>query len=110
MIDPIVWVSNLTRAVTYYTEVLGFDAADWSTEDFTSVSFGGHGIYLAQQQQGQAGSWLWIGVGDVRALHEFFAARAATIRLPPTSYPWALELHVEDPDGNVLRFGSDPDD
>lgn len=29
---------------------------------------------------------------------------------PPTSYSWALEFQVEDPDGNVLRFGSDPED
>ena len=30
------------------------------------------------------------------------------IRLPPTNYFWALEMHTEDPDGNVLRLGSDP--
>lgn len=25
------------------------------------------------------------------------------------SDPWALEMQVEDPDGNVLRSGSDPE-
>lgn len=25
-----------------------------------------------------------------------------------TVYPWALEVHVEDVDGHVLRFGSEP--
>jgi len=34
--------------------------------------------------------------------------RGVSIRLEPTNYLWALEMHVEDPDGNVLRFGSEP--
>ena len=34
--------------------------------------------------------------------------RGAPIRLPPTNFSWALEIQVEDPDGNVLRFGSEP--
>lgn len=32
----------------------------------------------------------------------------ARIREPPTSFPWALEIRVEDPDSSVLRFGSEP--
>ncbi len=35
-------------------------------------------------------------------------ARGGKIRHPATNYSWALEMQVEDPDGNVLRFGSDP--
>ncbi len=34
--------------------------------------------------------------------------RGVGIRLPPTNYSWALEMQVEDPDGNVLRLGSEP--
>lgn len=109
MIDAIVCVSDLSRAVRYYTNVLRFDPPMWTTDDFTSVSLAGHGVYLAQRQQGQPGSWIWVGVGDVRALHDLSAERGAIIRMPPTNCPWALKLHVEDPDGNVLRFGSDPD-
>jgi len=30
------------------------------------------------------------------------------VRQPPCNYPWALEIHVEDPDGHILRFGSEP--
>jgi hypothetical protein len=28
--------------------------------------------------------------------------------MPPTRYTWALKMQIEDPDGNVLRMGSDP--
>ena len=34
-------------------------------------------------------------------------ALGATVRLAPVNYPWGRELHILDPDGNVLRFGSD---
>ena len=27
--------------------------------------------------------------------------------MAPTNFSWALEMHVEDPDGNVLRLGSE---
>jgi len=27
---------------------------------------------------------------------------------PPQNYSWAYEFRVEDPDGNVLRVGSEP--
>ena len=27
----------------------------------------------------------------------------------PTNFEWALEMQVADPDGNVLRIGSEPD-
>ena len=37
-----------------------------------------------------------------------YVALGVKIRMAPTNYPWALEMHVEDPDGNVIRFGSEP--
>ena len=45
---------------------------------------------------------------DVEKLHDDYKARGIKIRLPPTSYAWALEMQIEDPDGNVLRIGSEP--
>ncbi|MGH9867014.1 MAG: VOC family protein [Candidatus Polarisedimenticolia bacterium] len=52
------------------------------------------------------GTWVWVGVEDVATLYEEYRASGAKIRLPPGNYPWAYEMHVEDPDGHVLRFGS----
>lgn len=53
-------------------------------------------------------AWAWIGVEDADKLHEELKAKDVKIRMPPRNFPWALEMHVEDPDGNVLRLGSDP--
>jgi hypothetical protein len=34
--------------------------------------------------------------------------RGVAIRMPLTNHSWALEFQVEDPDGNVIRFSSEP--
>ena len=67
----------------------------------------GRGIYLCRGGQGNVGAWIWVGVGDVRALYSAYKERGAIIRQEPTNRHWALEMQIQDPDGNVLRFGSD---
>ena len=106
--QPILRVENMLRSLDFYVGVLGFKNAAWGTEEFTSVNRDAAGIYLCRGGQGRGGAWVWLGVGDVRPLHEQYKAAGVKILLPPTNYPWALEIHIEDPDGNVLRFGSEP--
>lgn len=101
-------VEDMKAALRFYVDILGFENAGWGTDDFTSISRDGAAIYLCRAAQGRGGAWIWIGVEDVEQLHEECKARGVKIRLPPTDYPWALEMQVEDPDGNVLRFGSEP--
>lgn len=106
--QPILRVEDMERAVRFYIDRLGFKNVDWGTDEFTSVNRDRAGIYLCRQGQGAGKAWLWIGVQDVERLHEEYVARGVAIRMPPPNFPWALEMHVEDPDGNVIRFGSDP--
>jgi predicted enzyme related to lactoylglutathione lyase len=106
--EPILRVSDMGFSIRYYTNVLGFVKADWSTDDFAFVSRGGAGIHLCRGSQGQPGTWVWVGVEDVEALYREYLGSGACIRHPPRNYSWALEFHVEDPDGHVLRFGSEP--
>ena len=105
---PILRVNDLGMALNYYVGVLGFRGADWGTRLFTMVSRDGADIYLCQRGQGAPGTWLWVGVDDVGALFQEYQASGAKIRLPPGNYPWAYEMHVEDTDGHVIRFGSEP--
>ncbi|MFZ0285402.1 MAG: glyoxalase superfamily protein [Terriglobales bacterium] len=107
-ISPILRVENMQAAVDFYVDELGFKNATWGTNDFTSLTRDGSGIYLCRGSQGGGGAWIWIGVDDVEKLHQDCQARGLKIRLPPTNYPWALEMQIEDPDGNVLRLGSEP--
>ena len=107
--EPILRVEDMGVAVRYYVEVLGFRNADWGDDDFTNVARDGASIYLCRGAQGHVGAWAWVGVDDVRALYAEYQASGAKIVQPPVNFPWALEIRVEDPDGNLLRFGSDPE-
>ena len=106
--NPILRVANLQRSVSHYVDVLGFTNADWGGDDFTCVSRDGASIYLSEGDQGQPGTWVWIGVSDVDALHEEYQASGAQVLDAPETFPWAREMKIRDPDGHVLRFGSDP--
>jgi predicted enzyme related to lactoylglutathione lyase len=105
--NPILRVENMQASLRFYVDLLGFQNADWGVDGFTHVTRDGAGIYLCRRDQGRGEAWIWIGVENVEQLHEEYKARGVTIRQPPTNYSWALEMHVEDPDGNVLRIGSD---
>jgi len=106
--QPILRVRSMAASLKYYVDVLGFKNAHWGTEFFTSVNRDDAGIYLCQGNQGVPGTWVWVGVEDVAALFEEYRKNGAKIRMPPGNYPWAYEMHIEDPDGHVLRFGSEP--
>jgi catechol 2,3-dioxygenase-like lactoylglutathione lyase family enzyme len=108
-VTPVLRVRSLAASLRHYTRVLGFKK-DWGGVDkgFASVSRGKCHLFLSQGDQGHFGTWAWIGVSDAAALHEEYRRRGARIRHPPTNYFWALEMQVEDLDGNVLRMGSEP--
>lgn len=104
---PVLRVGQLGASLEYYIQVLGF-TLDWEDRGITaSVSRGPCNLMLCQGDQGHPGTWVWVGVGDADALYQELRLKGARIRRPPTNYWWALELQVEDPDGNVLRFGSE---
>jgi predicted lactoylglutathione lyase len=104
---PIFWVANLAASIGYYVKALGF-TVDWQSEGvFASVSRDGCHIMLCEKDQGHPGAWIWAGVRDTDALEAELRERGGKVRHPPTNYPWAYEMQVEDLDGNVLRFGAD---
>jgi uncharacterized glyoxalase superfamily protein PhnB len=109
-ITPILRVASLPDSIRYYVRILGF-GVDWGDEaesEMASVSSDGHSIMLCQGAQGQPGSWVWIGVEDIEPLFDRLRSRGATFRMMPTNQPWAYEMQIVDPDGHVLRFGSEP--
>ncbi|HWY57656.1 MAG TPA: glyoxalase superfamily protein [Terriglobales bacterium] len=109
-ITPILRVNNLAASIRFYVDVLGFKV-NWGGEEestFASVCRDGRSIMLSQGEQGHPGTWMWIGVEDIEPLFAEYSAKGAKILEKPTNYPWAYEMKIEDPDGHVLRFGSEP--
>jgi len=106
--QPILRVENMEASLRFYVGVLGFTNAPWGNDNFTSVNRDRAGIYLCRADQGRGGAWVWLGVKDVEIIYEDLQRRGVPVRMPPTNFPWALEIQVEDPDGNVLRLGSEP--
>ena len=104
---PIFYVTNLKASLEYYVHALGFKI-DWEDGNFVSVSRDRCCLFLCEGNQGHPGTWTWIGVGDAGAVAAEYGESKANIRQQPTNFPWAYEMQVEDPDGNVLRFGSEP--
>lgn len=90
--------------------MLGFKIDFQYSGTMASVSRDRCGIFLVEGDQGHLGAWVWIGLADVKLIFEEYQSKGAKIRHPPTNYGWAREMQVEDPDGNVLRIGSDPRD
>lgn len=106
--QPILRVENMEASLHFYVDLLGFKNAPWGSADFTSVNRDAAGIYLCRQGQGRGGAWVWVGVENAEQLHDELKGKGVAIRMPLTNHAWALEFQVEDPDGNVLRFGSEP--
>jgi catechol 2,3-dioxygenase-like lactoylglutathione lyase family enzyme len=106
---PIFSVGSLRKSQGYYRDVLGFKV-DWEhgePPDFSAVSRGHGVIFMCQNCQGKPGAWIMLFTPDVDRLYRDFRDKDAIIKMPPTNMPWNLrEMHVADPDGNVMRFAS----
>ena len=109
-LTPILNVRNVPASIEHYVNVLGFKKDwDWGNPPtFAAVSRDKVSIFFCEGGQGHPGTWLSIFVEDVDALHEEYKASGATIRQPPTNFPWGMrEMNIEDPDGHRLRMGTE---
>jgi catechol 2,3-dioxygenase-like lactoylglutathione lyase family enzyme len=104
---PIFRVKDVDASIDYYVDALGFKLRWRANDGFACVGRDACSIFLTSDHQSQPRMWIWIGVQDARALHLEYETSGAKIRNPPENFEWALEMQVEDLDGNVLRLGSD---
>lgn len=108
-VTAILSVSDMNKSLSFYIGILGFKKADWGDDSFTCIYKDNSGLYLCKGGQGVSGTWIWVGFdGDIFTLHQKLKSDGVTIKLPPTNFSWAYEMQVEDPDGHILRFGTDP--
>lgn len=104
-----VFVSDLDRAVAFYTEELGLELRHSSPEHgYASLSSGPVMLGLAVagvDQQGLVGRHTGIGlaVSDLEAEHSRLSTRGVVFAMAPTRQPWGGFMALfEDPDGNVF--------
>ncbi len=106
---PVFRVKDVDASIAYYLNALGFELRWRAGDSFACVVREKCSIFLTNDNQSQPRMWVWIGVQDVRALHDEYVNSGGKIRNAPNNFEWALEMQVEDLDGNVLRIGSDPE-
>lgn len=106
---PVFRVKDVRASIVYYRDALGFELRWGWGEGFACVARGKCSLFLTDDNQSQPRMWIWLGVQDVRVLHQQYVSSGGKIRNPPNNFEWALEMQVEDLDGNVLRIGSDPE-
>lgn len=105
---PILYSTDISRSIAYYTDVLGFEHKwEWNTPPtFGGVSKDGVEIFFCKEGQGNPGTWLSIFISDTDEYYETIKAKGAKIIQPPQTYEWGIrEMLVEDPDGHKIRFG-----
>lgn len=108
-ITPILRVEDMKRSLDFYVGQLGFRNAEWGDDDFTAVHREDAGLMLCRGGQGNPGTWVYAGVNNARELHDEFVQRGLAHVGDLTNRPWALEFTLRDPDGHVIRFGSEPE-
>ena len=107
-IVPILYSSDVTKSLAYYTDVLGFeDKWDWGhPPTFGGVHRNTVEVFFCKDGQGHPGTWLSIMVDNVDEYYDLIKSKGATIVSEPQSMEWGIrEMLVQDPDGHMIRFG-----
>jgi catechol 2,3-dioxygenase-like lactoylglutathione lyase family enzyme len=116
---PILRVTDIERALTFYTKVLGatllWRDSEAAQPTYAAVQWREHEIHLSSHSgDGAFRSMMVIRVDDVDAVFADLVARGYVpgqdpvgdpVHAAPTDQTWGLrEWYVEDPDGNTIRF------
>ena len=107
-------VANLDRAITFYTETLGFEMTERRNDlKFAHVSTNVPGLEIGLNEiaapKGSGSIVLNIGVKDVVATRTQLEGRGLKFNGETVIIPGKVALATfADPDGNVLRFAGPP--
>ena len=97
--------SDLARSIEFYRATLGFET-EWNAGSTCSVSRDGCSIMLQERREIAPGT-VWIGVADEAMIRRVEQSGAEVLQRPARQ-PWAYEMRIADPDGNVIWLGANP--
>lgn len=110
-VAPVLVVTDLKRAVAYYTDRLAFETsfewADSPDEDvrYAILTHGDVSLHLTETTEPRP-AIAYVFVDGIDAYHAVVAPRDPTITDPLHDLPWGMrEFEVTDPDGNRVIFG-----
>ena len=111
---PVLPCSEVSRAVTYHRDVLGFTVKVVSPDSAYAIVERGNvelhldsPVYAREHAAGNAECYVWIK-GDIDALHSEFARRGALQLHPVADRLYKMrDFSCCDPDGNRITFGSE---
>lgn len=112
-IAPVFRVADLSRAIRFYTEQLGF-VLDFLYDDFyASVNRDGCHIHLKCASPTERDQSAFereehldalITVASAEKLAAEFSNAGVSFSVPPRTMPYGTEFYVRDPDGYILGF------
>ena len=111
---PVLPCSDISRAVQYYHDVLGFNVKVVSPDKNSAIVERGNvephldpPVYAREHAVGNAECYVWVK-GDIDALHADFASRGALQLHPVADRIYKMrDFTCCDPDGNRTTFGSE---
>ena len=107
-VHPTLSVTDVTAAVTFYTDKLGFSLGFvWGDPPTTAgVNLGEVQMMMNRGTPNPEGWSVYFVVEDVDAMHAFQRARGVDVLAAPADKPWGLrEYAVRDLHGHKLLFG-----
>lgn len=109
---PLLWVSDVEAAISFWTEGLGFDVAGADgppdERDWCRVVRGGASVMLQGGLSGgpPRGVSLYLVCDDVDAMREEIAGRGIPVSIPGDASYGMRQLRVAHPDGHEVWFES----
>jgi len=112
-----IWVSDQQRALSFYTDKLGFQVLDDQPfgPDKRWLELAPPGaqtrvtLFTPEEQESRVGSYSGISFqcDDVQSTYEALAGKGVRFTQEPTEQPGGLMAIFEDPDGNMFVLGKD---
>jgi len=111
---PVLPCSDISRAVQYYRDILGFNVKMVSPDQNYAIVERGSvelhldsPVYAREHTVGNAECYVWVK-GDIDSLHAALASRGALQLHPVADRIYEMrDFSCCDPDGNRITFGAE---